>query len=147
MVIKYLMANDQEDTYATEKTGIIENEKNIWIHPPRTASFMVLQTIPFPHILFPIEIGYKHSQKKIAYHPFKYEKYPCVESYEVIGKQVLNTNFGKLTCTVILQKNESTFGVGSLKHYFNEKYGFVKLEYQNVSNEKLVLNLTNIKPL
>jgi hypothetical protein len=40
-----------------EMTGLIENEKNIWMHPPRTDFFQILEINPFPYIKTPYVIG------------------------------------------------------------------------------------------
>ena len=38
-------------------TGLIENQKNIWLHPPRELLFKVLELNPFPYIKAPFQIG------------------------------------------------------------------------------------------
>lgn len=38
-------------------SGLIENEKNIWLHPPRNDLFRILELNPFPFIQQPYEIG------------------------------------------------------------------------------------------
>lgn len=147
IVISYLMSDNRKSNFDTETTGVIENEKNIWIHPPRTASFKALQMIPFPQIVFPIEKGFKHSRNRKCFDPFEYKPYKCIETYEVVEEVVLNTSFGELGCVVILQTNVSELGTGSLKHYFNEEYGFVRMEYENLLKEQLILELTTVKYL
>ena len=49
------------------QTGAIENNNNVWIHPPRSGFFSALETCPFPYIKFPIEIGKEwHDKMKIG---------------------------------------------------------------------------------
>ena len=41
------------------KTGLIENERNIWFHPPREYLFQILELNPYPYIKYPLEIGHE----------------------------------------------------------------------------------------
>jgi hypothetical protein len=50
--IKYYYS---EDMY--NMTGLIENHKNIWMHPPRAGMFELLEIMPFPFVQFPIKKG------------------------------------------------------------------------------------------
>lgn len=38
-------------------SGVIENEGNIWMHPPRDQYFKILELNPFPYIKAPYEVG------------------------------------------------------------------------------------------
>ncbi len=40
-----------------ETTGLVENERNIWMHPPRERFFMITEINPFPYIKMPLKIG------------------------------------------------------------------------------------------
>ena len=58
---EYLMNNGQSLT--NETTGAIENEMNVWIHPPRNNFFRILELNPFPYIKAPYKIGTKWKWK------------------------------------------------------------------------------------
>jgi hypothetical protein len=45
------------------KTGLIENPKNLWLHPPRQGLFQILEFNPFPYIQFPCEKKQKWTWK------------------------------------------------------------------------------------
>lgn len=49
--LKYKLGNRKN--YST--SGVIENEANIWIHPPRDGLFKILELNPFPFVKFPLE--------------------------------------------------------------------------------------------
>ena len=38
-------------------SGVIENEKNVWMHPPRDKYFKILELNPFPYIKAPYKVG------------------------------------------------------------------------------------------
>lgn len=39
-----------------EKSGIIENKLNVWLHPPRSNQFRMTEVNPFPYIKSPYEV-------------------------------------------------------------------------------------------
>jgi hypothetical protein len=43
---------DRENTANGVSTGVIDNVKNVWMHPPRQFSFKILQMSPFPFYVF-----------------------------------------------------------------------------------------------
>lgn len=43
-----------------ETTGIIENEKKVWLHPPRSGDLALLEYFPFPEIEFPLKCHGKY---------------------------------------------------------------------------------------
>jgi len=44
-------------------SGTIENEGNVWIHPPRDNYFKIIELNPFPYIKAPYNIGAKWAWK------------------------------------------------------------------------------------
>lgn len=46
-------------------SGAIENEANIWIHPPRDNYFKILELNPFPYIKAPYKVGTEWSWKLV----------------------------------------------------------------------------------
>lgn len=43
-----------------ESTGIIENEKRVWLHPPRSGAFVIFEYFPFPEMRFPLRCDRKY---------------------------------------------------------------------------------------
>ncbi|MFP3632484.1 hypothetical protein SB776_38415, partial [Burkholderia sp. SIMBA_045] len=52
---EYIMKNGEP--FTMETTGAVENEMNVWIHPPRGSFFEILELNPFPYIKAPYKIG------------------------------------------------------------------------------------------
>ena len=129
-------------------SGVIENEANVWMHPPRDQYFEILELNPFPYIKAPYEVGTKWTWSlKIGDHwadgrwklwsgsiENKYE-------YEITDLKIIETSLGKLNCFVVESSASSRIGETHLKSYFNEKYGFVRLEYTNIDGSKTNLDL------
>lgn len=146
---KYVMA---DGTFlSTEETGAIENEMNVWIHPPRNDFFRILEINPFPYIKAPYQIGTKWSwsleigdhwsdQRWLAWKGDIENQY----TYEIKDRKKIITKFGNLECYIIHAQANSRIGKTGLISYFNPETGFVKLEYTNIDNTKTVLELETV---
>jgi len=132
-----------------ETTGLIENKKNIWTHPPRSSFFEILQLNPFPFIQKSYEKGNKWRWSlKIGSH---YGDYRWKEwngnienqyTYEIVDtNSMTHTPLGELNCYKIDSFAESELGKTYLTAYFNETYGFVRLEYINIDGSTLNIKL------
>ena len=42
---------------ANEWTGLIENRHNVWLHPPRSYLFRILELNPYPYVKYPLVVG------------------------------------------------------------------------------------------
>lgn len=127
-------------------TGLIENEKNIWLHPPREYLFQILELNPFPYIKYPLEIGNCWNWKLQiggAWGDKRWKKWTGViennYKYRIVDKKIIKTNIGNLDCFIIESEAVCELGKTRLTSYFNKKYGFVKLEYTNIDNSKLLI--------
>ena len=151
-VIKYDYKLNSGEFWNTEKTGLIENEKNIWMHPPRTGFFKILEINPFPYIKEPFVIGNKWKWKlefgdywsDKSWLEWKSENENLYD-YEIIQKLLLKTKLGELECYVINCVAESKLGKTKLISYFNKIYGFVKLDYTNIDGTKTVIEIENVR--
>ncbi|AEM70353.1 hypothetical protein Murru_1311 [Allomuricauda ruestringensis DSM 13258] len=145
----YLTHNDFAPYGST--SGVIENEKNIWMHPPRDKYFKILELNPFPYIKAPYKVGNTWAwslsigdiwsdSRWLAWNGIVENSY----EYEIIKKSRLDTFFGNLKCFVIRSKATSRLGETKLTSYFHKKYGFVRLDYQNIDGSRTVLELIDI---
>lgn len=137
----------QEKTYSM--SGAIENEGNVWIHPPRDKYFEILELNPFPYIKAPYEIGTKWTWHLRVGDHWSDERWKLWEgqienkyAYEITDTRTLKTNLGNIECFVIEAKATSRIGETGLTAYFNPEYGFVKLDYTNIDGSKTNLELT-----
>ena len=53
-----------------ESTGIIENDKKVWIHPPRSGEFAMLEYFPFPELQFPAKCKHKYRRSFLGHVDF-----------------------------------------------------------------------------
>lgn len=133
-------------------TGLIENPRNIWIHPFRGKYFSVTELSPFPYIKLPAksnnwtwklkDIDDRWSDPRIIEYKGKQNgEY----NYNTNGRQKIKTPFGKLTCYVTDATAVTGLGRTKLRSHFNSTFGFVKLRYYNIDKSIIEFNLVKVK--
>jgi hypothetical protein len=130
-------------------TGIIENKANVWMHPPREALFGILELNPFPYVEFPLETGKKWTWNLTIGDHWGDKRWLEWEGrinnqmqYEIVDRVQLNNKLGKLNCYKILATASNRLGKTELLAYFNEEYGFVRMNYKNIDGSLINLELT-----
>ena len=129
-------------------SGVIENEANIWMHPPRDQYFKILELNPFPYIKAPYEVGTKWNWRLQIGGQWGDERWKTwkgnienIYQYEITAKKNIDTSLGNLECFVVESTAKSRLGETALTAYFHQKYGFVKLDYTNINQSKTLLEL------
>lgn len=147
---EYLMENGK--SFGRETTGAIENDMNVWAHPPRSNFFQILELNPFPYIKAPYNIGTKWNWKlEIGDHwsDKRWLKWngriDNRYDYEITEKKNILTKLGNIDCYIVKAKAKSRIGETELISYFNTQFGFVKLEYKNIDGTKTVLEIEKIE--
>ena len=143
--IKY---SDYPNLTFRSSTGLVENEKNIWIHPPRIGFLRALETCPFPYIKLNQNVGYKWNDEMLISKYWSDERWGVWKDklllrfdYEIIEQEMMETALGNLNVTKIYATANSDIGQSSLTLYFNHQYGFIKLEYILFNGIKINFNL------
>ncbi len=151
-IILYEYYTDQGSESYNEMTGVIENVQNIWMHPPRTVLFRILELNPFPFIQRPYEAGNKWSWELSIGSPWGDNRWKTWEGrilnemeYEITGLKKMPSRLGMLECWEVIATAKSELGKTSLKAYFHEQHGFVKLDYTNIDGSSVVLDLEEVK--
>lgn len=150
--IKYTYKNAEGEPIENRWTGVVENKKNIWLHPPREQGFKVLEMTPFPYVKKPLKLGSSWNDKLeigAGWGDSRWCEWDGIITnksvYEVTDKVSLNTVYGSLKCWVIEAVGKSELGTTKLVAYFNEKIGFVKLVYTTINKNRLIFNLKSIQ--
>ncbi|GAA4272872.1 hypothetical protein U6A24_06295 [Aquimarina gracilis] len=150
-LVEYSYLKRKEPESFNSISGLIENEKNIWIHPPRDKYFRILELNPFPFIKEPYEIGNKWKwglrigdiwgdERWVKWKGVIENKY----TYEIKGKNRINTVFGKLDSYIIEAEALSRIGKTQLTAFFHPEYGFLELLYTNIDGSKTRLKLEEL---
>ena len=154
MKYEYYLPN-RKSIFPKHTSGLIENNKNIWMHPFRSPYYFRMHNVnPYPFVQFPLEIGKKWewAGMKVGGSTWSNPDWKSWEGsaeftheYEVAGKEILDTNFGNLECWVIEANGTSRIGNTGLTTYFNEEYGFVQMKFDNINKSKTIFKLTEIQ--
>lgn len=149
-VFSYFYKSNNNDKELGEITGLIENERNVWMHPPRQMMFRILELNPFPFIQAPFEIGtsWEWNYLRPNGEEWSDERWLVWEGdlqlnceYEITDLVRINSSFGEIECYEITALCHNDFGTTKLIAYFNIKYGFVTLNYTNINNTKTTIKL------
>lgn len=138
--------------YLASSTGMVENDKNIWLHPPRDGFFGILELFPFPYIKLGSEMNGKWSDQLFINEKWSNEligewsgQLETELTYEITDNEGLKSNFGEVRCQQIISQSKSTLGENILISYFSNEYGFVKLEYVSFNGLRINLLLDTVK--
>jgi hypothetical protein len=138
-VIQFTYFDKNKKLLLTEKTGLIENDTNIWFHPPRFKEAGILQLSAFPYI--------KHNKQQKWTWKLEagFEKYTDVHLIHYYQREKTieykSASLGALLCEEIIGKSESQIGTTHSYFLYNGKIGFVLLEYFNIDGSKITLTL------
>lgn len=139
-------------SWSNEMTGVIENRKNLWLHPPRTDLFAILELNPFPYIKQPLKVGAKWTWKLAFGEQWADKRWLLWKGknentiwYKVTGKSFVTSKLGTLPCYVVESEASSALGSTKLVAYYNEKVGFLKLDYTNIDQSSLTLELQSVE--
>ena len=151
-VISYKYPQVNGERKFSSSTGLIENEKNVWAHPPRDKLFRILEINPFPFIQAPYDIGNQWSWSLKIGSFWGDERWKTWEEsienkyeYEIVGKGEMATPVGALECYEVHSTATSSIGQTHLIAYFSRDIGFVKLDYTNIDSTKIILELVEFE--
>ena len=150
ILFEYPRVNGEKE--GTSYTGAVDNEKNVWIHPPRDKFFRILEINPFPYIQAPYKVGTRWEwwlDIGSYWGDVRWKTWEGVirnnYRYEITGETVINTALGPLDCFVVESTAESTIGKTYLKSWFSPVFGFVRMAYINIDGSKTVLELVQFE--
>ncbi len=131
-------------------TGIIEDSSQIYMHPPRSGYFEILEFFPFPKVYFPLSIGKSWSSKlSVPNHFFKYSNIEnkaqvVLNSYRVTEKIFIETSDGKKECWKIDAVSQSDIGENKASFYYSTTIGFIKMVFIDTNGKQLIFDISKI---
>ncbi len=129
-----------------DTTGFIENDKEIFIHPPRCNQYSYTEVAPFPQINYPLEIG--KTYKKILFtgsHLGEWSNLKFINQYKIIKQEKITILEEQRTGWFIQSTSTSKLGVSKMNFIFNTDIGFIKLHYLFYDHKEIKLQLLNYK--
>ena len=133
----------------TSYSGIVENERNLWMHPNRDCLFQILELNPFPYIQYPIKKGKTWKWRLSIGSQWGDERWKTWTGgivnkykYKITDTDCeVVTPMGTLSCVKVEAVAKSRIGKTYLTAYYNETYGFVKMDNTNIDGSRLLVDL------
>lgn len=146
-LISYQPSN--KDSY--ELTGLIENEANIWMHPPRDGMFRILQLSPYPSLVYPLKEGVEWSWIfKVGSH-YADKRWATWDgnitittTYKIGAKESRQTQWGDLEVWPIMAEATSELGTSRMTAIFNDDLGFLEMIFVNIDSSKITFKLKEV---
>ncbi|ROI02986.1 hypothetical protein EGI16_12520 [Chryseobacterium sp. G0240] len=132
-----------------EITGFARKSHFIWLHPPRSDDFKILELNAFPYYSKfqntwenTITFGQDWGNKKWA--EWEGTK-TAVSHYHKAENSIFLFKDEKLDCIKIDAETDIE-GIGKTTSvfYYNDRYGFVKMIFTTINKKKIELNLINV---
>ena len=145
----YFLFGGHRTRFPTSRSGIVENERNLWIHPNRSCLFRILELNPFPYIQYPIKKGKTWKWRLTIGNRWGDERWKTWDG-RIVNKykyKITDTNcevvtpMGTFSCVKVEAVAKSRIGKTRLTAYYNDTYGFVKMDNTNIDGSKIIINL------
>ena len=144
--------DDQWSRWPLSWSGIVENERNLWMHPIRDCLFTILELNPFPYIQYPIKKGKTWKWKLTIGSHWGDERWKTWTG-KIVNKykyKITDTScevvtpMGTLPCVKVEAVAKSRIGKTYLTAYYNDTYGFVKMDNTNIDGSRIVIDLVEV---
>ncbi|MBK7871260.1 MAG: hypothetical protein IPJ74_11580 [Saprospiraceae bacterium] len=147
-VVQYDYLTAQGNANYSEVTGLVENAKNIWMNPPRSKQFRILELNPAPFIQAPYAVGNKWNWTKMVGSFWSDERWAEWDGllintyqYEITDFKTVNTQFGELECYEVTARAQNEIGNTEMIALFNPDFGFVQMNFTNIDGSKITMDL------
>lgn len=137
--------------HSASTTGLVENEINIWVHPPRQGFLKSLELCPFPYVRInkSNDIEWNEEMQISDYwsNPNWGEwqgNLTVNYNYKLEGAKIISSNLGEIECSKIISTASSDIGVSTLESYYSPEYGFVRMNYTLPNNDQIKFELNSI---
>ena len=137
-----LMFKDQFSLgwFSTDTTGIIENDKKIWFHPPRNNQYTLTEIAPFPDFRKNKKVGDSYSSVTLmgaGLGPWQGKKVKCNYSIATVDKGIEDSLW------TIKATSEFDGKINNCEFIFSDKKGFISLSYLFFNGDCMKMKLIN----
>lgn len=121
------------------KTGVIEFEDKVWMHPIQHNQFILTEIAGFPDATLPLFIG-KTWSTSLSIHSWgwgDWKNKKLMNNYKVLGLKKYVLNNETIECFEIECLTDFENGVNKHTYLFNSDYGFVLMQYEFYNGVKI----------
>ena len=152
--IRYEYLNGSRRVFLDELSSISERPERIYLGLPHFHGFVFNKFNPMPIVSFPLTTGKTWSQfisipdqmlksAKLAYTSSD-GLFHFTSDYKVEGDTVIYTRLGAVMCKKIDAVAQTEIGTTFSTFYFNEQWGFVRIEQRNLDGSEIAYQLTAV---
>lgn len=124
--------------------GVISNDTLLWMHPIRSNQYVLTEVAPFPMVKFPISEGRNWQNTLWIYKAFGTFEGTVECNYNVHKQVMRKYAFDEILCWKIEAiAIHDKLGSSTTTIYFNEKIGFVELDYHFFNDMTINFTLTD----
>ena len=127
------------------REGVIENTKEVWMHPIRHNQYIFTEVAAFPEVRFPLEVRKEWRSGLGGLGGWgDWDGMDILSDYKITGKEKIKLKIGPIECWVV--ETVSTFGLGTstATFHFHEDLGFVRMNYTNYLGQGLIFELEEV---
>lgn len=148
IVYTYFQSQEKDTQILTNSTGVVDSKDEFFIHPPRVGDLYVLSFADFPDLNTKVftDTAYKYEGGGFIVMTKLYKgkavgKVSTTSSYK--GIKNIDLPIAENLKTYYTHSNASS-GAGNIvgDYYFNEKFGFVKMDYTFDDSTRIQIELT-----
>ncbi|MDH5608557.1 MAG: hypothetical protein OEY56_03680 [Cyclobacteriaceae bacterium] len=129
------------------RTGIIETDEQVWMHPILDNHYAFTYVAPYPKVMLPLAQG--KTWKGGLYVSFGWGDWDYNEveyTYEVLEQTKIETPFRTFeNCWHVQSHAVASFGNSQHDFWFDEEFGFVKMQYLNYKGQLLIFELEQVE--
>lgn len=148
MYVEYY--NSDDEVLMSSQTGLVDNCKNVWMHPIRQGKFMQNYTSPWPFIKYDEnEWNWNFIFNGTGWQNTVIDTWQdsmtVNYSYRIAGMDKYQLGEEQIDCYVIDAEGTSRLGNNSSHFLFNPKYGFVTTSSTNLDGSKSHIYLYKVE--
>ena len=132
---------DQGKQQFSEATGVKENNKKVFLHPPRSGKFLFTELSSFPFIYFPPKLGDVTSGTTIISTGFGEWDGSSIKTSDTLQARLLSNEGIAVGDSVWITSGiseKTPLGRLQTKTAFHSKFGFVRVSYNFLDSNKSV---------
>lgn len=137
-VIQFEYLNQNKKRITLERTGLVENKINIWLHPPRSDDLGILQLSAFPYIKLNAVKNWKW-ELDAAY--ANYQNMHLTHYYKKQKERIYELNVGKLQCVLVEAITKSRIGETKAEFLYHHELGFVSMKFYTLEDTLIILDM------
>ena len=137
-VIKFEYLDVNKKQIARERTGLVENKINIWLHPPRQIDLHVLQLSAFPYINLN---AIKKWKWKLDASYGNYQNVNLTHYYKKNKEVMYDLDLGQFKCVLVEAISKSRIGTTKAEFLYNDELGFVKMQFSTIEDTTITLEM------